>query len=72
MGLMLGNMLSGAVIPETIFARLGLGQKYVEAVLQKDFTMVQGTTLFIASMYVLVNIVVDVVYGFIDPRIRYV
>jgi len=72
MGLMLGNMLSGAVITETIFARLGLGQKYVEAVLQKDFTMVQGTTLFIASMYVLGNIVVDVVYGFIDPRIRYV
>ncbi len=72
LGLMLGNMLSGAVITETIFARLGIGQKYVEAVLQKDFTMVQGTTLFIALMYVLVNIVVDVVYAFIDPRIRYV
>ncbi len=71
LGLMLGNMLSGAVITETIFARLGLGQKYVEAVLQKDFTMVQGTTLFIALMYVFVNIVVDVVYAFIDPRIRY-
>ena len=45
LGFMLGNMLSGAVITETIFARLGIGQKYVEAVLQKDFTMVQGTTL---------------------------
>ncbi|MDE2818709.1 MAG: ABC transporter permease [Chloroflexota bacterium] len=72
LGLMLGNMLSGAVITETIFARLGIGQKYVEAVLQKDFTMVQGTTLFIALMYVFVNIVVDIVYAFIDPRIRYV
>ncbi len=72
LGLMLGNMLSGAVITETIFARLGIGQKYVEAVLQKDFTMVQGTTLFIALMYVIVNIVVDIVYAFIDPRIRYV
>ena len=72
MGLMLGNLLSGAVLTETIFARLGIGQKYVEAVLQKDFTMVQGTTLFIALMYVLVNIVVDVVYAFVDPRIRYV
>ena len=71
LGLMLGNMLSGAVITETIFARLGIGQKYVEAVLQKDFTMVQGTTLFIALMYVFVNIVVDVVYAFVDPRIRY-
>lgn len=72
LGLMLGNMLSGAVITETIFARLGIGQKYVEAVLQKDFTMVQGTTLFIAMMYVFVNIVIDIVYAFIDPRIRYV
>lgn len=72
LGLMLGNMLSGAVITETIFARLGIGQKYVEAVLQKDFTMVQGTTLFIALMYVLVNIVVDMVYAFVDPRIHYV
>lgn len=70
-GLMLGNMLSGAVITETIFARLGIGQKYVEAVLQKDFTMVQGTTLFIALMYVVVNIVVDIIYAFVDPRIRY-
>ena len=72
LGLMLGNMLSGAVITETIFARLGIGQKYVEAVLQKDFTMVQGTTLFIALMYVFINIVVDMVYAFVDPRIRYV
>ncbi len=72
LGLMLGNMLSGAVITETIFARLGIGQKYVEAVLQKDFTMVQGTTLFIALMYVLVNILVDMIYAFVDPRIRYV
>ena len=72
LGLMLGNMLSGAVITETIFARLGIGQKYVEAVLQKDFTMVQGTTLFIALMYVFVNIVVDMIYAFVDPRIRYV
>ncbi len=72
LGLMLGNMLSGAVITETIFARLGIGQKYVEAVLQKDFTMVQGTTLFIALMYVLVNIIVDMIYAFVDPRIRYV
>ena len=71
LGLMLGNLLSGAVITETIFARLGIGQKYVEAVLQKDFTMVQGTTLFIALMYVLVNIVVDMIYAFVDPRIRY-
>jgi ABC-type dipeptide/oligopeptide/nickel transport system permease component len=71
LGLILGYTLSGAVITETIFARLGIGQKYVEAVVQKDFTVVQGMTLFIALMYVLVNIAVDVIYAFIDPRIRY-
>ncbi len=71
-GLMLGNMLSGAVLTETIFARLGIGQMYVEAVLQKDFTLVQGTTLFIALVYVFVNIIVDIIYALVDPRIRYV
>lgn len=72
LGLMLGNMLSGAVLTETIFARLGIGQMYVEAVLQKDFTLVQGTTLFIALIYVMVNIIVDLIYAIVDPRIRYV
>ena len=71
LGLILGYTLSGAVITETIFARLGIGQKYVEAVVQKDFTVVQGMTLFIAMMYVLVNIIVDVIYAVVDPRIRY-
>ncbi len=71
LGLILGYTLSGAVITETIFARLGIGQKYVEAVVQKDFTVVQGMTLFIAMMYVLVNIAVDVIYAIVDPRIRY-
>jgi len=71
MGLTFGNLLGGAVITETIFARLGIGQMYVEAVLQKDFTLVQGTTLFIAVSYVLINILTDVIYVLIDPRIRY-
>lgn len=71
LGLIFGNLLGGAVLTETIFARLGIGQMYVEAVLQKDFTLVQGTTLFIALTYVVINILVDFVYIFIDPRIRY-
>jgi peptide/nickel transport system permease protein len=71
LGLTFGNLLGGAVITETIFARLGIGQMYVEAVLQKDFTLVQGTTLFIALSYVLINILTDVLYVVIDPRIRY-
>ena len=71
LGLMLGNLLGGAVLTETIFARLGIGQMYVEAVLQKDFPLVQGTTLIIALSYVLVNIFIDVLYVIVDPRIRY-
>ena len=71
LGLILGYTLSGAVITAPIFARLGFGQNYVEAVMQKDFTVVQGMTLFIAMMYVFINIAVDVAYAIIDPRIRY-
>jgi peptide/nickel transport system permease protein len=70
-GLTFGNLLGGAVITETIFARLGIGQMYIEAVLQKDFTLVQGTTLFISLSYVLINILTDILYVVIDPRIRY-
>jgi ABC-type dipeptide/oligopeptide/nickel transport system permease component len=71
LGLTFGNLLGGAVLTETIFARLGIGQMYVEAVLQKDFTLVQGTTLFIALVYVVINIIIDILYTMIDPRIRY-
>jgi peptide/nickel transport system permease protein len=71
LGLMFGNLLGGAVITETIFARLGIGAMYISAVLNKDFTLVQGTTLFIALSYVFINIFIDVIYVYIDPRIRY-
>jgi ABC-type dipeptide/oligopeptide/nickel transport system permease component len=71
LGLMLGQLLGGAVLTETIFARLGLGRMYAEAVLNKDFTLVQGTTLFIAIIYVVINILIDVLYVYIDPRIKY-
>ncbi|NDJ59520.1 MAG: ABC transporter permease [Chloroflexi bacterium] len=71
LGLTFGNLLGGAVLTETIFARLGIGAMYVEAVLQKDFTLVQGTTLFIALAYVVINITIDLIYLVIDPRIRY-
>ena len=71
LGLTFGNLLGGAVLTETIFARLGIGQMYVEAVLQKDFTLVQGTTLFIAVTYVVINILIDIIYVVVDPRIRY-
>lgn len=71
LGLSFGELLGGAVLTETIFARLGLGRMYVTAVLNKDFTMVQGATLFIACVYILINIIIDVIYVYVDPRIRY-
>jgi peptide/nickel transport system permease protein len=71
LGLQFGQLLSGAVITETIFARLGVGKLYVESILNKDLTMVQGLTLFIALAYVLINILVDWSYAVLDPRIRY-
>jgi peptide/nickel transport system permease protein len=71
MGLQFGNLLSGTVITETIFSRLGIGKLYIDALLLKDFPTVQGVTLFIATAYVLVNLLVDVSYAVLDPRIRY-
>jgi ABC-type dipeptide/oligopeptide/nickel transport system permease component len=71
LGLQFGQLLGGAVITETIFARPGLGRLYVDSILNKDFTMVQAMTLFIAVTYVLVNLVVDVAYAAVDPRIAY-
>jgi peptide/nickel transport system permease protein len=69
-GLQFGNLLAGAVIVETVFGRPGIGRLLVGAILSKDFPLVQGTILVVASAYVLVNLVVDLAYGALDPRIR--
>lgn len=70
-GLQVGTMLSGAVIVESVFARSGLGRLALTAIIGKDFPLVQGVVLFSASLYVLVNLVVDFIYAAVDPRIRY-
>jgi peptide/nickel transport system permease protein len=70
-GLQFGGLMAGAVIVELVFARPGLGRYTVGAINARDFPQIQGTVLVVASMYVLVNLVVDVVYAAIDPRIRY-
>ncbi len=70
-GIQFGQLLSGAVITETIFSRLGIGRYYVESLLNKDFPVVQALTLLIASAYVLINLLVDISYSLLDPRIRY-
>jgi len=69
-GLQFGGLLGGAVIIETVFARRGIGQLLVGALLARDFPLAQGCVLMIALVYVLVNASVDVLYAFIDPRIR--
>jgi peptide/nickel transport system permease protein len=62
--------MAGTVIVETVFARPGIGRLIVTAILAKDFPMVQGIVLLIATTYVIVNLLVDISYGILDPRIR--
>jgi len=69
-GLQFGNLLAGTVIVETVFSRPGLGRLIVGGILAKDFPLVQGTVLFVATVYVLINVIVDVAYAVADPRIR--
>ncbi len=70
-GLQFGNMLSGAVVVEALFARRGIGNLLVHAILNRDFPMVQAIVLILSAVYVLVNLLVDLTYGLLDPRIRY-
>ncbi len=69
-GMQFGALLAGAVVTEKVFARPGLGTLLLEAIAQRDYRVVQGLTLVIAVMYVLINLIVDVLYAAVDPRIR--
>jgi peptide/nickel transport system permease protein len=71
LGLQFGALLGGAVVIETVFSRPGVGRLAVTSILSKDFQVTQGTVLMSAVFYTLVNIIVDVSYAFLDPRIRY-
>lgn len=70
-GLQFGTLLEGAVITETVFAWPGIGQLLVGSILARDYPVVQGAVLLIAVAFILINLVVDLLYGAIDPRIRY-
>jgi ABC-type dipeptide/oligopeptide/nickel transport system permease component len=70
LGLQFGNVLSGAVVVEVIFGRPGIGSYLVQAIQAKDIPTVQSVVLFIAVIYILINLLVDVAYGVLDPRIR--
>jgi len=70
LGLQLGVLLGGAVITETVFSWPGLGKLTIDAILRRDYPVVQGTILAISVTYVVVNMLTDMVYGIVDPRIR--
>lgn len=69
-GLSLGRVMGGAVIVEYVFALPGLGQLTINSILSKDLAMLQGIVLFVAILYVIVNVLVDLSYSVLDPRIR--
>lgn len=70
-GIGVGGMISGAVATETVFAIPGLGRLTVDAVLQRDYPVIQGLVLMFSLFYVLINLMVDIFYALVDPRIRY-
>ncbi|MGQ0572288.1 MAG: ABC transporter permease [Armatimonadota bacterium] len=70
-GLQLGLFVGGGVITETVFARQGIGKLLVDAILEKDYAVVQAIILMITSAYVIANFTVDILYSALDPRIRY-
>lgn len=70
-GLQFGAVLTGAIVTETIFAWPGVGRLLIQAISFRDYPLVQGCILFIAVTYVAMNLLTDLMYGFLDPRIRY-
>ncbi len=71
LGLQVGGLLAGAVITETVFAWGGVGKYVVEAINNRDYVVIQNTILIFAIIFLVVNLIVDVVYAFLNPRIRY-
>ena len=70
-GLQFGALLSGAVLTETVFGRIGVGRYIIAAIASRDYPVVQGTVLIVALFVVAINLIVDVAYAALDPRIRY-
>ena len=69
-GLSLGTLIGGAILTETIFNLTGVGKTLYDAITARDYTVVQGFTLVIAVAFVIVNLITDIVYTFLDPRVR--
>jgi ABC-type dipeptide/oligopeptide/nickel transport system permease component len=71
LGLQFGALLGGAVLTETVFGWPGIGQLLVNAIFARDYAVVQGVVLVFSLLFIGVNLVVDLLYGYIDPRIHY-
>jgi ABC-type dipeptide/oligopeptide/nickel transport system permease component len=71
LGMQAAGLLGGAVIVETMFAWPGVGRLIVDAIWKRDFFVVMGGVLILTGVYILVNLIVDLAYGVLDPRIRY-
>ena len=70
-GIGIALLLSGVVVTETVFGIPGMGKLIVDAILRRDYPVIQGVTLMFSLAYVLVNLLIDILYTFLDPRIRY-
>lgn len=70
-GLQFGSLLGGAVLTESVFAWPGIGKYTVECIQKSDFPVIQAVVLIIATVFVLMNLIVDIIYAFLDPRIKY-
>lgn len=71
MGLQFGILLGGAVLTETVFSWPGIGRLLVDSILTRDYTIVQGAVMLLALFFVIINLVVDIIYALLDPRITY-
>ena len=69
-GLSLGSLVTGAAVTETIFNIPGLGQLLINAISRRDYPVIQGVILFITLIYLLTNLLIDLLYGIVDPRVR--
>jgi dipeptide transport system permease protein len=69
-GLQVGVLMAGAILTETIFAWPGIGKWMVESIRRRDYPAIQGGILMIATLIIFVNLLVDVLYGIVNPRIR--
>ena len=70
-GIGVALLISGAIVTETVFALPGIGRLTVDAILRRDYPVIQGVVLIVSFLYVLVNLAVDLLYTVFDPRIRY-